>query len=152
MKLGLPDQLRATYTSENRLVTDRLGNEVFIGLSRDESERLARYWQLSAIPDRQARQDKFALEERHDRGRVWWQRALQAPEDASSTAMTAEAAFDVGRAAWNGRHALSDLAEHMQDFDRMIASVPSPFRRAAIHGWLNAFDDDADRIRAASRN
>lgn len=152
MKLGLPDQLRVTYMSENRLVTDRLGNEVFIGLGRDESERLARYWQLSAIPDRQDRQDKYALEERHNRGRVWWQRALQAPDDASTTAMTAEAAFEVGRVAWNGQRALSDLAEHMQDFDRMIAGVPSPFRLAAIHGWLNAFDDEADRICAASRN
>ena len=66
--------------------------------------------------------------------------------------MTAEDAFDVGRAAWVARRAMYDPSAHTADFDRMIAEVPRDLRQAAIHGWLNAFDDEDDRIRGASRN
>lgn len=151
MKLNLPDQLRATYASENRLVADRLGKEVFVGLSRDESERLARYWQQTGRTWRDDRRDKQTLEERHSRGQIWWLRALNAPAEGGPAIMTADAAFEAGRAAWDMRRALSDLPGHLADFDRMIVAVPDEHRLAAINGWLNAFDDESDRIRAASR-
>ncbi|UCI10420.1 hypothetical protein [Mesorhizobium sp. B1-1-8] len=149
--LNLPAELRQTFSAQRRLVVDHAGNELFVGLSRDESERLAGYWRQPASLDHQERRDKIALEEGHQRARIWWQRALLA-QDGSNVEMSAEQAFEIGRSAWDRRRALSGGPDHILDFDKMIAKVPRDVRLAAVHGWLNAYDDEADRLRAVSRN
>ncbi|MER8489343.1 hypothetical protein NKH53_13830 [Mesorhizobium australicum] len=149
--LDLRIDLRNRLSAENRLVPGKADCEVLVGLSRDESERLVRHWQQPAMADRQERRETSDLEDRHSRARVWWQRTLQMSETPNSSRMTAEEAFESGRSAWHGRNALEDLSQHMRDFDAMIVAVPKHLHLAALNGWLNAYDDEADRLRAANR-
>ena len=142
----IPPAMRATFLIEHRLVMDKHHNEVLIGLGFDESRRLVHYWNEPATVNRLNRQDKYALEEKHKRAHMWWRRC-SIVHALSARDMTASEAFEVGRAAWDSQSALSDLERHTKEFDAMIATVPQDCRLAAIHGWLNAFDDEADRLR-----
>ncbi|MGE9007171.1 hypothetical protein ACO2JO_01210 [Leptospira interrogans] len=137
--------MRAKLLIEHRLVMDNHQNEVLVGLSSDESRRLVHYWNEPATTKRQDRKDKHTLDEKHRRAHMWWRRCSTV-HDLSARDMTASEAFEIGRAAWNSQSALSDLERHTKDFDAMIATVPQDRRLAAIHGWLNAFDDEADRL------
>lgn len=148
-RLPLSSAMREGLAAENKIVVWK-GSETLIGLTRDETERLLSYWQASGRTPRENRQDRIYVEERHHRAAVWWQRALHAPESVPTVDMTPEAAFEAGQLAWDGQRARADLSAHMQDFDGMIARVPGDLRLAAVHGWLSAFDDEADRIRASS--
>lgn len=78
---------------------------------------------------------------------MWCNRLPQSKASATSV-MSAEEAFETGRAAWDGRRALSDLAGHVRDFDQMIDLVPGHLHLAALSGWLNAFEDEAARLEA----
>jgi hypothetical protein len=147
MKLNISEPERAKFATNNELGADSHGNEVLIGLDYDESNRHVRY--LRGPMHRRTRDeaaDARYLLGRHQRAMIFWKLAIKLP-DCLNEEMSAEGAFEVGREAWNAHAGATQLS----DFSKMIGTVPLALRLAALNGWLNAFDDEADRLNAANK-
>jgi hypothetical protein len=130
------DEADRNRLDSSSLAIDDSGNEVFVGLNRDESQRYADILRLGE-KGTDIEESEY-LRESHERALLFWRIALRI-DRSSAIRMTPESAFDLGYTSWNPFAGDGQI----EDFENMIRQVPKDLRLAALNGWLSAIDDEA---------